>query len=114
MNNIFLIIFAICPEATAETIQEIYPMDPYKILFNLTKPEISEKNLKWTKSVFEDENVENFLNKIIEIPNVLKITPINGLSLVDNSPFCWIILTYNSKAKTPFLERRKFCTQFGS
>ena len=54
------------------------------------------KNGKWIDALDHNLMQAEFVSKMINVPNVIPITPDTAFAILDDSPFCWAILAYNS------------------
>ena len=82
----------------AESAGAIYPRDPRKLVFNWESQDTIKENTKWFDHVLENKDIEEFIVRMATtIPNTMMITPANAFGVVDNSPYCGAILTYDSE-----------------
>ena len=73
-------------------------------------------NSKWITEVYENPAVSNFLDEMINIKNSVTITPASAVTLIDDSPYCWVFLAYHSKydvgiAKGIFLNSQRVLSE---
>ena len=80
----------------AGSVGDIYPSDPRQMLFNWATQDVVDENEAWFDTVLENKAIESFIMEISEIRPGLMITPATAFGIVDNSPYCWVILAYDS------------------
>ena len=73
-----------------------YPTDPRKFIFDFETQDVIDENVKWFDKVLENKNVEKFIEDLFAIKGTMMITPVNAFSIVDNNPYCWVFLAYDS------------------
>ena len=44
----------------------------------------------------EDLAQKRFVEAMIDIPGVVTMTPVSAIKIIDETPYCWTILAYNS------------------
>jgi len=88
------------------TPKNIYSIDPKKEVYHLYKSDevVIYKNAEWLDRLKHNPKQNDFVVKMINIPDTVPLTPDNTMKFVDNSPFCWAILVYNSNHDELFEE----------
>ena len=93
------LLFAISAVIGEQTLNELYPTNINKLSngkLGATSKEQIDQNVKWISSVLDNAKTEQFVTSIINLEGTLPLNPINAYHLIDNSLFCWAILTYDS------------------
>jgi hypothetical protein len=80
------------------TVSQTYSNDPKTVVFKQYKSDdvVIHKNAEWVDRVTHNKNQLEFINSMINIPETIPLTPDAAFSIMDESPFCWVVLAYNS------------------
>lgn len=87
--------------AAQRLIKEVYPDDP-KAAFRGTWKSSNYKiqaNKKFREKLQLVNVKSNFVNKMLNINNVVPLTPVSAFQIMDDVPYCWIILCYDSNSE---------------
>ena len=79
-------------------IDDIYVDDPKKAV-NAKWESIHfivDANQAWRKTMESDKVRKKFVEKMINIPKTIIVTPPTAVKIIDETPYCWAILAYNS------------------
>jgi len=94
-NFVFCLLLA---ESNGGRIEDIYVVDPKKSL-NAGWESIHfivAANTHWREAMEEDLVQKRFVEAMIDIPGVVTMTPVSTIKIIDETPYCWTILAYNS------------------
>lgn len=78
--------------------RKIYPSDPKSLIYKNYVPndDVLKRNGLWIDYLNENRTQSYFVSQMINVPNVVPITPDTAFTILDDSPFCWAILVYDS------------------
>jgi len=86
------------PQLNEHTHSQIYSEDPQsRILKDFKSDEVViHKNVKWVEKLDHKRSQRVFVGKMINIENTVPLTPDGAYNIMEDSPFCWAVLVYNS------------------
>ena len=84
--------------AWEHTYSHIYSNDPKAEIYKYYKSNdiVIHKNAVWIDRLNHKATQADFVTQMINIPNTIPLTPDGAFDIMDDSPFCWAILAYNS------------------
>ena len=71
----------------------------YKHKFNknfFSNDQVVAENTRWMERLFYHSKQANFVNFMINLDSTIPLTPPTAIEILDETPYCWVILTYNS------------------
>ena len=85
-------------QSREHTHEQIYSDDPKSRIVKTFKSNdvVVHKNVRWIERLDHTRSQRVFVSKMINIENTVPLTPDGAYNIVDDSPFCWAILAYNS------------------
>ena len=80
------------------SVTQTYVEDPKHSFYHEfhSSDQVVGQNSRWIEKLFYHSKQNNFVDHMINIKKTLAVTPKTAISIIDETPYCWVILTYNS------------------
>lgn len=84
--------------ARKRTATNVYVEDPKHSFHHefSSDDQVVGQNSRWIEKLYYHAKQANFVDYMINIKNAIALTPQTAIKILDETPYCWVILAYNS------------------